>query len=386
MIVHIIPNSPFAEPFIRSVVEHGSNHNHFIIRQNRVQERELNISGAAITHVRSLSKEVKQIVLGLSNRDKLIVHSLDISVCKMISRLKLRCKIGWVFWGGEFYKVYEQLSSNFTLLDRNTRSVIDQQKDQPKWLRNILHKHLKQIYISIRSRLLLKYMRLCLSKVDEILHYNAYDYELVKNVFSTKARFVEFIYSNISSFTDGEFENQLTLSTSAIGNSSVANVVIGNSAYPTSNHIDILQELPVTPTNTYHIPLSYGKSHYGQHVMKIARMRFGANVRQLTEFLPPKDYVKFLSSMDVGIIGSNRSQGAGNVLLLLQLGKKVLLKSNNPLYVFLKELGCHVYTCDVIDPKELQIPLTTKEKNYNRFIVNKLTSPHRIEQIYSDVF
>lgn len=161
------------------------------------------------------------------------------------------------------------------------------------------------------------------------------------------------------------------------------NILVGNSATYTNNHLeifDILGKMNIGDRNII-CPLSYGNKDYGAKINKKGSEIFGSKFEGLTEFLPLEEYQNILQQCGIVIMNHYRQQAVGNVLNTMYLGAKVFLSNKNTLYHYLNRIGCHIYCIeeDLIPNNENVLKLlTTKQREQNRKILKRELSLERI--------
>lgn len=124
------------------------------------------------------------------------------------------------------------------------------------------------------------------------------------------------------------------------------NVLIGNSASATNNHLDsfnFLNKLNFKDYSKVIVPLSYGDPVYGEVVLDRGEKLFGDAFTPLKQFIKYEEYVKIIKSCNVAIIYAKRQKAIGNILALLWYGAKVFLSKDNTFYWYLNRIGIHVY-------------------------------------------
>lgn len=194
------------------------------------------------------------------------------------------------------------------------------------------------------------------------------------NVSGPDLRFIKFTYYPI-------------LSNQSFDSFKVVNkMLIGNSAFPTNNHLEIFEILKNFDLSHFELvaPLSYGNLVYAQEIHEIGSAAFGQNFYSLREFMPLTEYNLLLQSCGVVVINSYRTQGAGNILFSLIFGAKVFLSHKNTFYHYLKRLGCHVYSIEEDCQVAMSSPFKLLSKSQmieNRKIILKELSIEEI--IYS---
>lgn len=118
------------------------------------------------------------------------------------------------------------------------------------------------------------------------------------------------------------------------------NILVGNSADPSNNHIESLEKLLPYKGEDIRIfaPLSYGDREHAKKVIETGSMWFGEKFVPLTSFLPVEEYLKFLQSVDIAIFNHNRQQAMGNTIFLLSMGKTVCLRDGVSHCEFIRNL------------------------------------------------
>lgn len=123
------------------------------------------------------------------------------------------------------------------------------------------------------------------------------------------------------------------------------NIILGNSATETNCHLDALELLSKYKENNIkiYIPLSYGDVQYAEIVKIKARSIFREKVVFLETFIPPEEYRKCLTQMDIGIFNNNRQQALGNLAYLFATGAKIYLNEDSPLWEIFTKLTFAVH-------------------------------------------
>lgn len=125
------------------------------------------------------------------------------------------------------------------------------------------------------------------------------------------------------------------------------NILVGNSADPSNDHLEVFYKLEAFKDQDIRIytPLSYGNPNYAKNIIQQGKQRFGDKFEALTEYMPFNEYLEFLGKMDIAIFNHRRQQAFGNTITLLGLGKKVYLNSVSTLNGVFKEF--EISTFDV---------------------------------------
>ena len=160
------------------------------------------------------------------------------------------------------------------------------------------------------------------------------------------------------------------------GNSeSTINIMIGNSADPSNNHIEILLELSKFKEKDIIIyaPLSYSDITNAKLVAEKGKVMFGDKFIPLTEFMDNEKYIQFLNNIDVAVFAHNRQQAMGNIISLLGMGKKVYMRKDITPWALFSDIGVKVFDFDNID----LVTINNKVKKENVKIIKSYFSEDR---------
>src|SRR5690606_3405679 len=100
---------------------------------------------------------------------------------------------------------------------------------------------------------------------------------------------------------------------------STVNILVGNSADPSNNHLEILDKLlPYKDADIQiYTPLSYGDQDHAKLVSEYGKKLFSEKFSPVTDFMKEENYLNFLCSIDIAIFNHKRQQGMGNITTLL---------------------------------------------------------------------
>lgn len=292
--------------------------------------------------------------------DWLIVHGLNEIWSRLILNLD-NLKFLYVIWGAEIYG--NPMLYSETLLGPRTqeiaqigrKSLIDKVKKAVNRFRFKVSPVKKSELFNLNKK--------ALSKVQNIAILYKEEVELYKNlrIIPQNARFVKFGYYPIEYFTAS-----IDLS-KPLGD----NILIGNSASLSNNHLEALDILMNISTK-YRIvvPLNYGDKWVRDKVINYGSQLFGENFHALTTYLALEEYTNLLQSCNVVIMNHYRQQAVGNIISAIYLGAKVFLNPRNSIYSYLKNMGCFVYNINTDLQKESDLDrLNCKQIKHNRAIL-----------------
>ncbi|MDE6300846.1 MAG: TDP-N-acetylfucosamine:lipid II N-acetylfucosaminyltransferase [Muribaculaceae bacterium] len=301
--------------------------------------------------------------------DAIILHSLYSIPLKIIPKIKQNIPILWLAWG---YDIYENPTGTPLIkLDKlylpHTKIAVDltnaQRRGPIKNKLALLRDYLLSHKIIKTSQV--RNVEKALKRINFFSGIIDMEYKLMKNIPDFKAEESVYVYSPLSN-------NAKHISSSGI------NILLGNSANPTNNHIDILNILKERGIDSSKIivPLNYGGSPiYTNTVCQHGDKLFGEQFAPLVTFLEKEVYTEYIRSCGFVIIGTMRQQAMGNIHLALDMGAKIFLFKDSILYRYLRDKGYIVFTIEEDLTREgLSLPLSKEDAEYNRDLKNKLLS------------
>lgn len=326
-IAHIMIYEKFIKGYIQFVEEHFdiSEHTFYIIGK---EQSAYNLNGLPNVVKISSYSSLFRLLVGLFFSKKIILHGLW---HPGINRLLLMQpwlieKCYWMLWGGDFY--YYDL--------------------EPAYKKKLIR------------------------KIRHFVGFVKGDYEFIKNKYGAKGTFHESILYPVA-FCDGVI----------VGNQqkqSIVRILVGNSADPSNNHLDIFNKLSMFKNDFIEVivPLSYGNHDYADEVIKKGAAIFGDKLKPLKKFIPFHEYETLLKSIDIGIFNHGRQQGLGNIIKLLSYGKKVYLRNDISTWDFFTDMGVTLCNIEVVD----LIPLDPEVAETNATIVGSyFTKGNYIRQL-----
>jgi dTDP-N-acetylfucosamine:lipid II N-acetylfucosaminyltransferase len=308
-IVHCMHAEKFIQPFIDFMVDNildfEAKHKLFITRD--FEKYSIRIR----SNIWSLEKNklvyYAKLAFAMNKADKIILHSLFnmrlIMLLAMQPWLLKRCY--WVIWGGDLYS-YQLGKRVFNL-----------------WCNEVIR-------------------RFTIKRLGHFITHIHGDYELAQKWYGAKGVWHEcFMYpSNL-------YQEPPVQKTPHEG----INILLGNSADPSNNHIDVLEKLRPYAAENIKIfcPLSYGDAEYAKQVADYGESIFGDKFNPLLDFMRFNDYKKLLVKIDIAIFNHRRQQGMGNITTLVGLGKSVYMRSDITSWDFFSQLGVTLFDINEFD-------------------------------------
>lgn len=284
---------------------------------------------------------------------KLIVfHSIDIYDRQFLKNIPRTIKILWIGWGVDYLNIVDYSKCSF--LSKKTKGLLDRRKRPLKiWIEG---KFKQSFLVSLFQTLK---FRCEINRVDFFAPVIKEDYLIIKNRWSNfKPKYVMWNYGVFAGKVDDAFNYN------TIGN----NIIVGNSASPFNNHLDIFDKLSNLYLGDSKIvcPLSYGDKWYARQVITQGKRLFNG-FYPLVEFLKLEDYYSALRSCSIGIFGQYRQQASGNIGMLLATGAKIFLYERNPLFQYYTSQGYIIYKIEDLDQTSLT-QLSHEEIMHNKHV------------------
>jgi len=331
-ILHVLYNDKFINPFIDFIKDNQIEGEHIFLYFGGSSKEDFPYAKYKNVYVFDYEKSrldrVKYSLKFFHQADQIILHSLINPYLVRFLYLQpwLLKKCYWVMWGADLYY--------HTMAEKNEIYYI-----REKWRKKVI------------------------GNMAGLITYIKGDYELAKQWYGVKGKYYEcFMYpSNLyKEYNVKENEHE------------EINILLGNSADPTNNHIEMLKNLEQYKDENIKIwvPLSYGDQEHAKNVIKKGNEIFGEKFQPLTTFMPFNEYLEFLGKIDIAIFAHKRQQAMGNTITLLGLGKKVYLDSTTVQWDFFDKHKVEVFNINEIELKKLSIP--SKHKNQEK-----------IEQLFS---
>jgi len=155
-------------------------------------------------------------------------------------------------------------------------------------------------------------------------------------------------------------------------------VLLGNSATATNNHIEameLLKKAKITGRNIM-VPLNYGSPLYAKEICKIGHKLFGNLFNPLKKWLPIGEYNQAIENCGFVVMNHRRIQAFGNINAAIYKGAKLFIRPENPLYKFYLSMGIKIFSIDELAEKGLNAltPVDNRVRGKNRAIIGEYMS------------
>jgi hypothetical protein len=260
--------------------------------------------------------------------DLVVFHGLDDFRCRIVLKSDAKVKFLWSMWGYEVYNYHSYFRKNIY------------GKFTAKTFRELISKPLRHRLLNILDEIRERKEKSNRFEAIKAIRYYGFpyieEYSSLKELNLLNSDYFRFTYYPIEFIVKG-YEN-----ISISGN----NILLGNSATMTNNHIEVFEMLKGMDLNNRRVivPLSYGNNKYRDKLLKLGEDYFGERFTPLTEFYSLEDYNQIIRTCSIFIMNSYRQQGIGNVFAMLWMGAKVYLDERNTTFNYLKRKNCSVFS------------------------------------------
>ena len=344
--LHIIKDDKFADPVIQLYKSKTGIESEFIYYGKR--KGLTYIKGRNDVDVYENSKDFKN-RLKRSECQVFFFHSLQPKLYRFVKEIPDDKLVIWWSFGYDIYGDYYYGPKSFVNIDiyrHETRSIIRNSAT----VRNIIKGWFVKLY---KETFLTIFKKDILERVDFFQPVLPYEYSLMQPLF--KRNVLEYYLPGIEIKNEFKYMDKLADGI----------ILIGNSASPVNNHVDVWQRIKanVPPTRDIVVPLSYGSMNYAKSVKKVLGDEH--KIKFLDTFLPREEYFSIVRSCSYAVYGSMRQHAMGNIYSSLINGVKVFLFRDSSIYKYLIDTGFAIYAIEDVDERSFCTPLSVSEQKQN---------------------
>lgn len=356
---HIITQDKFFNGYIEDIYELKLEHDNVFWVQGNPGDQSFLTTNRPIEYLGVDKDEIIRRLQELSPNDRLYVSWYCGIIAQAIIESGIKNPLYVYVMGGEFYADPWSMHYNW-LYDKKTRRKLKQlgwiphikltRKNPLHWCRIIedikrLRRWKDQSKIEYDKKLEE------VARIDYlVLAKQAHgEYNLIKSLYPTSKAI------HVYGLFDQNFDLASKLPLKEYKSQSYK-ILLGNSAYPTNNHIDgfyFLKKKIKEHIDVYSV-LSYGDPNGKKWAVECGTKLFKEHFHPILDYMDRQSYLDFVNSMDIVVMYHNRQQAVGNIMTALVLGKPVFMKSENVVYKMLKDLGVSsVYDIRMITARPL---------------------------------
>lgn len=317
------------------------------------------------------NKKTLENVLELIDKyDLIVLHGYDFFKAQIVNKCP-NAVYNYILWGGELYNRHPSLKD--TLYGKKTSAILQKKRLFKYVFRPFVHL-LKYKVFNIYN-----FQFKTLSRINyfSILHKEDYNLFIDKGIIKKTTKYLKFTYYPIE-FILGENKDL------KVNNN---NILLGNSASPTSNHIEAIDLLKNINLQNRKIimPLSYGNMKYASKIIEYSKEKLSDNFHYLEDFMPLQEYNKTIQSCGIIIMNHYRQQAVGNILASMWMGAKVFLDKKNTFYHYLKRIGCYVYLIDDLTNDNLENLNNTQIEHNRNILIKEIGTKTIVNTLKNDI-
>lgn len=259
----------------------------------------------------------------------------------------------WIGWGFDYYDLLSRTEELF-----KTQTLSLYKKKTGKSVLRISKRASKSFILSSLKKI-------CIRRFDFFAPVIYEDYEVVKSKINwMNAKFISWNYGNHLPIKDIRLNGD--------------NVLVGNSASYTNNHLEIFESLSKYNLEGRKVicPLSYGDEEYRDYIIVKGRDFFGDSFVPLETFLTLEEYMKIISTCSLVFMNHLRQQAVGNIDMALMFGSKVFLDPANPLFRHYQNIGVRLFSINDLN-ESIFSRLPNESVTNNRSLILK----HRSKEV-----
>lgn len=341
---HIITQDKFFDAYIEDIYNlHQEDNNVFWVRGKKGDMPWLKTKRLVEYLPEEHSLYVEKL-RSLKPEDKLFVSWYDLFVGQAIIDSQTKVSLYVLVMGGDLYADPIWYHSKW-LYDRRTLMSVREHSDYPKinlhrrpanWWKIYDEYCIRRAFMPVQRQLYAQKLR-TMRRVDYVVlpKEAKVEFERIKELYPGCHFQMKYGVYDQNYDKAINFEYSLSLQGRPL------NILVGNSADPSNNHLDAFAYVKkkIKRNREIYASLSYGDEQNRDCVIDNGKKTFGDSFHPITEFMDRNAYLEFLSRMDVLIMYHNRQQACGNIMSAITLGKPVFMKKINPVYSMLVNSG-----------------------------------------------
>ncbi|MGN8225762.1 TDP-N-acetylfucosamine:lipid II N-acetylfucosaminyltransferase [Gracilimonas sp. BCB1] len=352
--VHLIIDS-YVRFSLQNLIGSNTGHKIFIVKEKQYYDIQKN--------------EVSDEILWkhINEAEVIFAHFLNEHIASFINNLDEPKKIVWFCWGQDLYDL-GRFRNDF-LLQKTRKAYYKTGLTNLNQLKNILQKALGRFNDFLPpNRSVLK----AIQKAHVIVPVVQGDYDNLKAKYPIDAEVFNVNYVNNVFFKQPEVDSTQPRK----------NILVGNSASFTNNHIeaiDLLSNFSLNDLSVY-IPLTYGKEKYAQLIKEYAFKKLHDQAQIIENRLPLDDYMSIFSNCRSVIMNHCRQQAMGNILLAFWFETTLFLNPKADHYKDLSQKGFKILNVSDFNP---ELELSNQEKKQNKDLLIKWFGPNYLQSQFN---
>lgn len=346
--LHVIPDEKFIDDAYAIFEEAApGSHDYLLLSDHSPLRYIRDFRPVQLSTLQALRMRVPDV---LPDYEAVFVHFLNPAARQLIAAAPKHTCFVWIGWGADYYHLIRNRER--LLLPETRRCLAGIARRRTPW--DIPEKGMRFLYRVLQHPLRAAVQMKSLWRVRGVGAGQPGELRLLNRI-SYFAPVLREDYDSIVCANPG-FQPQFlqwnywTAGMGALGDPSVEsarprNILLGNSATPENNHIEVMRLIEGVVGNDRKIicPLSYGMPAYASIIEHEGERMFGSAFVPVRDFMDSTKYAELLQSCSVAAMNHLRQQALGNIIMMLWMGSRVFLSHENPINKAMASIGVNVY-------------------------------------------
>jgi len=311
-------------------------------------------------------KDISMSIINNNNIEAIFVHFLTHHEVVFLKNNKISIPIVWLYWGADAFSL-PLFFNNFV----GTKTKYFYQR----WL--FKSKRYRRYFSFLMKDKFRHFLNFKNDVKDKIYAMNSFHYIVPiipqdYTILKSKYPFIsgEFYHFNYVTSIFLQDVNKLLFNNGK-------NVLLGNSATITNNHIEALDKLNLVDmaNRKVIVPLTYGNSDYKGFILDFIKNYRNFEIEVISEFMEFDKYTEIIGSCEIIVMNHYRQQALGNIILGLIFGCSIYLSEKSSIYYYLIDNGIKVYSIENLGDKFVLLGSDEKIRNRNKAV--ELFGPQR---------
>lgn len=352
--VHLIIDS-YVRFSLQNLIGENKGHKIFIVKENTYYDIQKNEISDKL-----LWKHLKE-------AEVIFAHFMNEYIASIINNLGESKKIVWFCWGQDLYDL-GRFRNDF-LQEKTRKAYYKTGLTNFNQFKNILRKSLGKFNDYFPPN---KTVLTAIRKAHIVVPVVQGDYDNLKAKYQIEAEVFNINYINNVFFKQPKIDSTKPRK----------NILLGNSASFTNNHIeaiDLLSKFNLKDIKVY-IPLTYGKEKYAQLIKRYASEKLHSHAQIIEDRLPLDDYMNIFSNCRSVIMNHCRQQAMGNIFLAFWFETSLFLNPEANHFEDLRQKGFKILNISNFNP---DLELSYQDKLQNKELLIKWFGPDYLQNQFN---
>lgn len=393
-VIHVFDDDKFIDSAIKLIESvHPNKSRYFVVQSARLPFIYVKSNKAESLIIQCNDDEQKFVdYIHECNIEVVFFHALNLTKQRLVNAIDKRVVKVWFIWGYDLYTNWQLFKKH--IYEKETFHFLNANKNLKVFKNKLIFNNISfWLFSSFNYKKLLlpkKMNRIldnnystdfynAIQKIDIVVPVVPTEYDLVKKI-KINPVYAPFSYDCLENILRDKIIEDVLQSN---------NILIGNSADPSNNHIEAFKKIAKFDLNDRKVivPLSYGGSKaYIDFVIEKGNYYFGENFVPLINFMTLQEYNQLISSCGFVIFNHIRQQAVGNIITLGYMGAKLFLNEKSPVFAYYKNLGMNIFTTNNILSAAINENLDVDKYNANKKIFIENYSERAVKEKIGKLF